>query len=272
MKRITRNRDSHLREDRFTFTPLDPKQPFADLYGWISPFIKEIVKDFNITKEKLPSKDQTTMLMVIDRAAAGIVEEAKLLGRRCEGEKLAKILLDKKQAGAKEVWNCCAYLYSFQCFLYKILNETMRLIGSEDHEHIWRSKVRTLGLFASLLWDNPSTYKPSSPGITLYRGAFLTDQVISTFIDDCSEEDKPMRSFPSFTSCSRIEKEANRFGNVLFIMNIKPFSDYPGEEEEELLSPSCCFIVQQVLKKSPSKYWIYADLIQQHSRKPVIHP
>jgi hypothetical protein len=48
------------------------------LYGWISPFIKETIKYLNITKGELPSKDKKTMTMVIEKAAAGIVEEAKL--------------------------------------------------------------------------------------------------------------------------------------------------------------------------------------------------
>jgi hypothetical protein len=275
VKRMECNIDStHLREDRFTFTPINPKQPFGGLYGWISPFIKEAAKDLHITKDNLPSKDKKTMSMVIDRAAAGIIEEAKLIGRKFEGEVLAEMLLKKKQAEMKEVWECCAYLYSLNCFLYKKLNEIMRLIGSKDQEHIWRNKIRTLGPFALLLWDNPSNYKPTPPGTELYRGAYLTDEAVSILEQDCLKEDKPMHSFPAFTSCSRVQTEAEKFGNVLFIMNVKHaftvdierFSEYPYEKEE-LLSPGVCFIVQSVVKKPGNKYWIYVDLIQQHRRK-----
>jgi hypothetical protein len=143
----------------------------------------------------------------------------------------------------------------------------MQLIGS---------KVRTLGPFSLLLWDNSSNYKPAEAGTILYRGAYLTDEVVSSFKDDCLQEDRPMRSFPSFTSCSRLQKKVEEFGNVLFIMNIKhaftvdikPFSEYP-DEEEELLSPGVCFIVVDVIEKSKNKYWIYIDLIQQHARKSI---
>ena len=275
VKRTTEYRNSnHLREGRFTHIPLNPKQPFAGLYGWISPFIKEVVRDLNITRDRLPSKDQQTRSLVINRAATGFIEEGKLLERKCEGEILAEMLLSVKNDSAQKVWDRCAYLYSLECFLYKKLNETMRLIGSQEHEQNWRSKVRTLGPFALLLWDNPSNTTPTPPGTTLYRGADLPIEAISAFIDDCSKEDKPMRSFPSFTSCSRNQAKAEDFGNVLFHMNIKhaftvdvkPFSKYP-DEEEELLSPGCCFIIKKVEKKSKDKYWVYVDVIQQHRRK-----
>ncbi|CAF3923457.1 unnamed protein product, partial [Rotaria sp. Silwood1] len=103
IKRIVRNTDEHnVRGDRFTFAPIDPKHPFGGLYGWISPFIKEAAKHLNITKDQLPSKDEKTVPMVVEKAAAGIVEEAKLIAKRCQGENLAKKLMEKKDAGIKE--------------------------------------------------------------------------------------------------------------------------------------------------------------------------
>lgn len=274
IQRIQRERNSnHLREDRFTFTPLNPKQPFGGLYGWISPFIKQIIAELHIQRDKLPSKDQKTMSVVINRAAEGIIQEANELGLKCEGEKLAKKLLEVQSAGPQKIWERCAFLYSLQSFLYKKLNEIMRLIGNKEHEQTWRNKVPTLGPFALLLWDNPSTSLPTPPGTTLFRGAFLEDQIIQGFVEDSSKEDKPMHSFPSFTSCSRIKEEAEKFGNVLFVMNIKhaftvdlkPFSKYPYEEEQ-LLSPGSCFIVQHVDKIDQKKCHVHVDVIQQHRR------
>jgi hypothetical protein len=274
VKRIVRNKDEiPLRQERFTFTPISPKRPFAGLYGWISPFIRAVAKDLNITKDQLPSKDETTVPMIVEKAALGIIEEGKKVGRQCEGEKLAKILREKIDAGMKEVWKCCAYLYSMESFLYKKLNEIMRLIGDEEHEQEWRNKVHTLGPFCLLLWDNPSNYKTTKRGTIFYRGATLTAEQISSFKDDCSKKKKPFRSFPSFTSCSRSRAKAEPFGNVLFIMTVKhaftvdlkPFSEYP-DEEEELLSPSVCFTVDRV-EKHKKKHEIYLTLVQQHCRK-----
>ena len=153
----------------------------------------------------------------------------------------------------------------------------MRLIGSKDHEQVWRSKVRTLGPFCLLLWDNPSNYQAAKEGTILYRGADLTSELISSFKVDCSKEEKPIRSFPSFTSCSRNLDIAELLGNVLFIMKIKhaftvdlqPFSQFP-DEEEELLSPGVCFTVDRVeFDKPKNKHFIYLELVQQHRRKSI---
>ncbi|CAF4582762.1 unnamed protein product, partial [Rotaria sp. Silwood2] len=210
--------------------------------------------------------------MIVEKAAIGIIEEGNKIGKRIQAEKLAKILMEKKDTGMEEVWKCCARLYSMEGFLYKILNETMRLIGDKKYEQIWRDKVPTLGPFCLLLWDNPFDNKTANRGTTLYRGANLSDELISSFKEDCSKKDKPVRSFQSFTSCSRERTAAEPFGNVLFILNVKhaftvdlkPFSEYP-HEEEELLSPGVCFTVDRVESgKQKNKYVIYLNLIQQY--------
>jgi hypothetical protein len=276
VKRMVQNRSDHpIREERFTFTPINPKRPFAGLYGWISPFIRAVVKDLNITKNQLPSKDKKMVPMIVEKAARGIIEEGKNVGKPIQAEKLAKILMKKKDAGMEEVWKCCAHLYSMESFLYKKLNETMRLIGNEEHEQVWRDKVRTLGPFCLLLWDNPFDDKTTERGTILYRGAKLSEEQISSFKNDCSKEDKPSRSFPSFTSCSRNRAKAETFGNVLFIMKVKhaftvdlkPFSEYPNEEEE-LLSPGVCITVDRVeFDQHKKKYEIYLELVQQYRRE-----
>ena len=276
-REIVNRVDQHPREERFTFTPINPEQPFAGLYGWISPFIREAIKELNITKDQLPSKDETVVPMIVDRAAAGIVEEGKKIGKQREAEYIAKILTQKRHSGMKEVWKCCAHLYSMESFLYKKLNETMRLIGSKEHEHEWRNNIHTLGPFCLLLWDNPFGDKTTKRGTIFYRGAKLSDLLISIFKEDCSKEDKEKRSFPAFTSCSRNRKKAEKFGNVLFIMTVKhaftvdiaPFSEYP-HEEEELLSPGVCFTVERVeYDEYNKKHQIHLNLIQQYSRKLI---
>ena len=277
IREVVNRADQHLREERFTFTPTNPEQPFAGLYGWISPFVRGAVKDLNITKNQLPSKDETIVPLIVERAVVGIIEEGKKIGKQREAEHMAKMLREKQHLGMKEVWKCCAYLYSMESFLYKKLNETMRLIGSKEHEQEWRNNILTLGPFCLLLWDNPFGNKATKLGTIFYRGANLSDQLISIFKDDCSKQDKKKRSFPAFTSCSRNETKARKFGNVLFIMTVKhaftvdiaPFSKYP-DEEEELLSPGVCFTVERVeFNKNQNKHVIDLNLIQQYSRKLI---
>lgn len=271
--------DLPAREERFTFTPIDPKHPFGGLYGWISPFIRAAAKHLNLTKENLPSKDKSVVPMVVERAAAGIIEEGKKIGKQCEAEKIATILLKRKNAKIDDVWKCCAYLYSLESFLYKKINETMRLIGDKTYERDWRDKAKTLGPFCLLLWDNPTTDKTIERGTILYRGAKLSDELIAIFMRDCSKKERQVHSFQSFVSCSRLQAQAEQFGNVLFIMNVKHafsvdlalYSKYP-EEEEVLISPGVCFTVDRVYyDKRREKHVIDLFLIQQYRRKLIAH-
>jgi hypothetical protein len=159
--------------------------------------------------------------------------------------------------------------------LYKKLNETMRYIGSEEHEQFWRSKVSTLGPFALLLWDNPFNNKMRMPGTVLYRGVQLSDHLIATFKDDCLKDSKPWHTFQAFTSCTRNCNVAQMYGNVLFIMetqiaftaDLQPFSNFP-DEEEELLSPGVSFTIDQVESdQNEEKHSIYLTLRQRHNSK-----
>jgi hypothetical protein len=255
--------------------PIAPNRPYGGLYGFISPFIKEVVKDLNLTKEKLPSKNETIVPMIVEKAALGIIEEGKKFGKQREAEKLAETLREKKEAGMKEVWKCCAYLYTMESFLYKKLNETMRVIGSEEHEQVWRSKVRTFGPFCLLLWDNPFNSHITEPGKILYRGAQLSDDYIASFKHDCLKGSELLRSFQAFTSCSRNRSVAEKFGNALFIMRIQiaftvdlsPLSEY-SREEEELVYPGVCFTVDSLeFDEQKSKHLIYLTLRQRHNSK-----
>ena len=200
---ICSTNDSRIRAERFACTPASSKPSFGGLYGWISPFIREAVKYLHITNEELPSKNEIVIPMVVDKAADGIIEEGKKIGKTREAEHMAKILREKKHARLKEVWECCTSLYTLESFLYKEINNTMRLIGDKGDEQNWRAKVPTWGPFCLLLWDNPSGYKIDKRGLILYRGANLTDKQISIYKEDCSNECKPVHSFQAFTSCSR---------------------------------------------------------------------
>jgi hypothetical protein len=279
VKRMVCSRnDKRLREERFLSNPVAPDRPFGGQYGFIPPFIKEVVKHLNLTKEQLPSKDETSVPMILEKAALGIIEEGKKIGKKCEAEEMANLLRANKNAGIKEIWKCCAHLYTLESFLYKKLNEIMRLIGSEKHEQVWRSKVGTLGPFCLLLWDNPFNSRMIEPQTILYRGANLPDDLIAIFKSDCSKHRKPWHSFQAFTSCTRDRDVAEMFGNVLFIMetriaftvDLEEYSKYP-EEKEELLFPGISFTVDRLeFDKNKNKQLIYLNLQQRHSSKPAL--
>ncbi|CAF4739372.1 unnamed protein product, partial [Rotaria sp. Silwood2] len=145
------------------------------------------------------------------------------------------------------------------------------LVGDKDHEHVWRSKVRTLGPFCLLLWDDPFN-KKAKTNKTLYRGANLNGEQIAKY-EEMAKDSNMYGSFQAFTSCSRNRKKAKKFGNTLFIMEIViaftadlvNVSEYPSEEEE-LIAPGVSFRVTKVeIDRKINKHLIFLKLRQRFS-------
>jgi hypothetical protein len=141
----------------------------------------------------------------------------------------------------------------------------MRLIGSEQYETVWRSKIETLGPFCLLLWDDPFNNKPNTSNQLLYRGANIPTAMIKAFKDRSPNE---YGTFQAFTSCTRNRRFAEMFGNTVFIMKVKyaftmdisSFSEFP-EEEEVLVAPGVCFTMDHVVfDTTTNKYLIYLEL------------
>jgi hypothetical protein len=141
----------HLREERFTIAPITSNRSAGGEYVWVSFFTVEVRRDMGLQRNQLASKDKNLILLLVEKAALGIIKEGKLIGRQKEAEKMANLLREKKDAGIEEVWKCCVYLYSLESFLYKKLHNAMRLIGTKENEQIWRSTIHTLGPFGLLL-------------------------------------------------------------------------------------------------------------------------
>lgn len=270
------DQNKRLRQERFMPDPIAPECPLGGQFGWVPPFILEVRKYLDIeATQQLPSRDKTIIPTIVEKAALGIVEEGKKIGKRHEAEKIAKVLTEHKDKDIKEVWRCCAHLYSMESFLYKKLNEVMRLVGSKEYERFWQSKIPTLGPFCLLLWDDPFHERLNYKHQTLYRGANLTDQQLATYID-LNNRILSHRSFQAFTSCSRNRAVAEAYsGNALFIMdiifaftaNLEPFSQYP-DEEEELIFPGVGFSVSDVeFDMETNKYLIKLTLKQRFSGK-----
>ena len=242
-REVRKSDDILLREERFMETPITSQHVDSGQYGWISRFVVEVKRDLNLKKDQLPSKDKGLLSMLVKKAACGIVEEGKQIGKQREAEKLADLLREQKDKEMANVWKCCAHLYSFESFLYKNLNATMRLIGNVESEHVWRSKIRTLGPFCLLLWDDP-----------LNKSMKITPKQLAFYIDMAKDPTRYSSSgFQAFTSCSRTRQIAERFGNTLLIVHImfaftadiSSLSQFPAEEEE-LITPGVSFSVKSV--------------------------
>ena len=269
VKRMERKReDKHLREERFVDLPVSTGRSFGGQYGWVSPFIIEFRRSLKLKPEQLPSTQPDLVPMLVDKAAEGIIEEGKHIRKKAEALKMASMLREKKHQGIEEVWKRCAYLYSMESFLYKTINTTMRLIGDQEHNDVWKSKVPTLGPFCLLLWDDPLNKKAKTDKI-VYRGANLNPEQIDKYKDMAKNQNK-YGSFQAFTSCSRNREKAEEFGNALFIMDLlvaftadlAEVGEYP-DEKEELVMPGVCFRVTKVeYDPNSEKHLIYLKLRQ----------
>lgn len=273
VQRVVRDReDKHLREARFINLPIVSNGSCGGQYGWVSPFVVEIRRYLKLQPDELPSKKPELVPILVKKAADGIMEEGKHIGKQKEAKEMANTLLAQRRKSVEEVWRCCAYLYSLESFLYKSLNAAMRLVGSKSDQQVWQNKVRTLGPFCLLLWDDPFNKKVNCD-IKLYRGATLVSDEVDMYKKMANKG--TYGSFQGFTSCSRNRSKAEKFGNALFIMkvlfafttDISEISEYP-EEEEELVAPSVSFRVERVkLDPETKKHLIYLELRQRFNCK-----
>jgi hypothetical protein len=263
--------DQAIREPRFRDLPAGAGKAAAGQYGWVSPFIIETRHFFNLPDDAVPSRNPELIPDLVEKAAYGIGKEGSAIGKRGEAEKLAQMLLEKKHASVEEVWTTCVHSYTMESFLYKLINATLRLVGSSEDEPLWRSKLPTLGPFCLLLWDDPFNAALSTEK-TLYRGANLSPEHIAVYRAMNGRRDE-YRSFQSFVSSSRNRVLAECFGNTLFVMevlyafiaDISSLSAYKSEEEE-LIMPGVCFRVKSVeCDRHTNKHIIHLELRQRFS-------
>ncbi|CAF1219556.1 unnamed protein product [Didymodactylos carnosus] len=155
-----------------------------------------------------------------------------------------------------EICACAVRLYSAESFLYKLVNNTLR---NDD-----MSKVDTLGPFCCLLRNHLVSYTDAE-ALTVYRGVFLTDEMIKEYKEAIDQHIKLL----SFTSTSRDRCIAEKFGNTLFIIKLKAgrgryekdissLSQYPHEQEVLLTAGERTILVEKVEFDSTSeKHLIY---------------
>lgn len=246
--------NERLREARFMPNPMNPRAPFIAADRLLG-FVGEILQYFKLSSDS-NLREPANRRLFVEKAAEGFIIEGKLVGKPKEAEWMARQLLKVKEAPDEVLWQCCVHLYTMESFLYKKMNEYMRLGGDEQQKELWRSKIPTFGPFAYLL--SALTVDRNYKKITVYRGANLTDDVIEQYRHNLDR----YVNFPAFTSTSRNQKKAEQFGNVLFVMDISsldgsdvsPYSNYPNEEET-LVKPDFAFCIQACRLDKIKKKW-----------------
>lgn len=247
-----------IREERFTLPSHNGtnirRKSFEDEGQYVSPkFIQEWIK--RNPRIKMPER--------IRKAAQGILEEGRLLGKFAESQWLANHLLEVEKKSWDQIALRCLFIYTRECFLYKLLNKALR---EED-----LSKVDTLGPFCDLLWnslqseDLKSKYQFTG---SVYRGATLEPEEIEAYKNSIKKAPKEWLGFSS-TSKTRTLAEIYS-GNTLFIINvpsqsqhldISTVSNFP-DEQEVLLGASTSFQTENVTyDEITKKHHIYLRIL-----------
>ncbi|CAM2717610.1 unnamed protein product [Rotaria socialis] len=243
VQRVIKQRtDSRLREERFMPDPILPSKGFTDARHRAS-FLDAAGQCLNLSVLKV--SDDTFVTMLVEKAAEGILSEAKKVGKEKEGQWMAEQLLKTKSKSRYEVAKCCARLYCMESFLYKKMNEIMRLGTDEKYQALWQTTIQTK---------------------TVYRGANFSPEQIKEYqrITNYSKADRNYGQFPAFTSTSRNREKAQQFGNILFIIEIGEadgcdFSLYSEfDEEEHLLAPHFYFSIESCLFDNEINKWVIA--------------
>lgn len=164
----------------------------------------------------------------------------------------------RKCRDRQDAYQCAAYLYTAESFLYPLVNATLR---NDD-----RSKIDTLGPYCSLLFTYIKTNK--DPITTeLYRGTILTPEMINEYKQAVGTK----IVWSSFTSTSKDRRVANSFGNTLFVIkeglgipcqkDMSALSEYPSEQEV-LFYAGHTFTVDKVeLDPKTGKYVVYMGAV-----------
>lgn len=166
----------------------------------------------------------------------------------------------------KTLSKCCAKLYTKNCFLFRLVNITLR---DDD-----RTKLSTLGPYCYLVYNYtcqraklPSSIRrrrllqTHTPPLLVYRGDFVSNQRLSEYKQAAKQRNKYFKwlSFVS-TSCQRDVGESFAT-NVLYEIELKgatsndQFVDlrhnsFLPDEEEVLLRPGVRFYVENVTRDS----------------------
>lgn len=200
---------------------------------------------------------------LVENAAQGIVQEGLKLNKQCEAQWIAEQLKSVQQKCKEDVEKLILYLYTFESFLYRLINQTLR---ENDLE-----KIETLGPFIQILFQtdcSPTTNKVGFHGI-LYRGAQLDEKTIESYRESIGS----IKTWDAFASTSQNRNQAECYGNVLFIINhqkqtrykysgmdISLISYYPAEQEV-LIRAGRDFLVENVEEDTiKNKVYIYLSL------------
>ena len=240
---------SSYRRERFQFVQPIRRSITDDTPYYGSIFITDWLIMFTNATLKIK------LSQIIDALTNGILAEGAKIDFT-EAQHLTDEIRSIKKKNIENLQQCCARLYTKPCFLFKIVNETLR-----DND---RTKLETLGPFCYLLYNYigiqhnkylsvrqqvKQFFKSAEqfPSITVYRGEELCLDQIEMYKQAVGKSFS--YKWSSFISTSRSRDVAEMYGsNVLYIIQIQRMSSndqyvdlssiaYITKEQEILLRP-----------------------------------
>jgi hypothetical protein len=238
------------RRERFNFV-----QPIQSSITDDTPYYGSVfITDWLIMFTKATLKIKFSRLT--DALIDGILIEGEKLGYLIEAQRLTNEIRLIKKKNIENLQQCCARLYTKPCFLFKIVNETLR-----DNN---RTKLKTLGPFCYLLYNyigirhnkylsirkQIKQFIKSSeqfPSIIVYRGEDLPLDQIEIYKQAVGKGFS--YKWTSFILTSKSREVAEMYSsNMLYIIQIQRISSndqyvdltsiaYITEEQEILLRP-----------------------------------
>jgi hypothetical protein len=266
---------SYYRRERYNFAQPIRRSIIDDNPYYGSSFVADWLVMF--TKGKLKVK----FSKIIDALCNGILIEGEKLDFVNESRRLIDEIDSIKTKNIETLQKCCARLYTKPCFLFKIVNETLR-----DNN---QSKLKTLGPFCYLLYNYIGTQrneylsirnqlkqilksKEHFSSIIVYRGEELSLDQIEIYKQAVGKD--YYYKWSSFISTSKLRTVAEMFGsNVLYIIHIQSVSyndqyvdvssiAYIKDEQEILLRPGVRFRIDSSDYDLTTKRYLFHIKIQ----------
>jgi hypothetical protein len=174
-------------------------------------------------------------------------------------------LKKKETKRMKDLQDCCAKLYTKDCYIYRVINTALR---GDD-----RTKLNTLGPYCYLVYNyigqhvkdylsirhrlQEILHPTESRSMIVYRGDYISRETIEEYRQAAGDNSKYFKWLP-FVSTSLDRDVAESFGcNVLYIIELQRYlsndqfanlkiNTYKQSEEEILLRPGVRFRVDKV--------------------------
>lgn len=264
---VRRRQFSNPEDSRFVAPPLDESsKSLCDFEFSQCPIVEEWIRRNPHYRFK--------PVDTVEQIAYGIEQEGLQMqpSKTIEAQYVANQLRKHKDKPLHEIMLYCVLLYTYQSFLYKLVNNVLRKQDTDKAQTETRdaNKVDTLGPYCCMLRNFLQEHQ-QTPFKKVYRAINLnSDQV-----EEYRKSKGQIKTWNAFSSTTLNPCVTERFGNTLFIIQFKNDTApcYPGraissnsmykEEDEILLYPGVDFRIDEVEEtgKEPLKYKIYLSLM-----------